>query len=268
MDEKFVEIFGLNTRYLETDGQSDIPLVILHGWGSSLESWRQVAEAFERAGKRVIIPDLPGFGETQEPSKPWDVSDYINFLKNFLAKARISKFALAGHSFGGQLAIAFAAQHRKDSNLRALFLLAAARIMRRKKLKIKIFRIITRFGNLAFTVPFLAPLRSFVQKIWYKFTGERDYYVATPLMRKTMKLVLNDEVGARLQAISTPTFILWGKNDEVTPLEDAYIIQKNIPGSRMHIFKKVNHDLNFKVPQELANQMIIFINSLDSSARP
>lgn len=268
MNEKFVEVFGLNTRYLETDGRSDIPLVILHGWGSSLESWRQVAEAFERAGKKVIIPDLPGFGETKEPPKPWDVSDYIAFLENFLEKLHVSKFALAGHSFGGQLAIAFTAQHQASPNLCALFLLAAARIMRRRKLKIRIFRIVTKFGNLAFTLPFLSFLRSFVQKIWYKFTGERDYYVATPLMRKTMKLVLNEEVGTRLGAISIPTLILWGRNDEVTPLEDAHIIQRNIHGSRMHIFEGVGHDVNFKVPTELANQMIAFITSLNSTARP
>lgn len=259
MQEKTTTIDSLKVRYLETDGQSNIPLLLLHGWGSSLESWKRVAETFERAGKKVIIPDLPGFGKTQEPPRPWSVSDYIRFLENFLEKLHVSKFALAGHSFGGQVAIAFAAQHQTDPNLRTLFLLAAARVMRRKKLRIKIFRIVTKFGNLAFTVPILAPLRSFVQKVWYKFTGERDYYVATPRMRKTMKRVLNEEVGARLTAISIPTLILWGKNDEVTPLEDAYIIQKNIRGSSMHIFENINHDLNFKVPDELAKQMIMFM---------
>lgn len=266
MDEKFIEILGLNTRYLETSASDSTPVLILHGWGSSLASWREVAEVFERAGKKVMIPDLPGFGETKEPPMPWSVSDYINFLENFLEKLRISKFILAGHSFGGQLAIAFAAQ--QHPNIQAVCLMAAARIMRRRKLRIKIFRIVTKFGNLAFTIPIFTPLRSFVQKVWYKFTGESDYYVASPLMRETLKRVLNEEVAARLQAITIPTLILWGKNDEVTPLEDAYIIQKNIRGSRMHIFKGVGHDVNFKVPQELANQMITFINSLDSTARP
>jgi len=256
MELKSVDISGLTVRYLETDGKSDIPLIILHGWGSSADSWTNVARTLEKRGAKVFIPDLPGFGKSPEPPYPWGIAQYADFINSFSQKLEVAKFSLAGHSFGGQIAIAYAAAHAQ--NLSNLILIAAARIMRRKKLRVRLFLIATKIGNLIFVLPPFVFLRPLVRKIWYRISGERDYYRASTRMRETFKLV-EEEVGSHLESISVPTLILWGDQDEATPIADARIIHERIQNSQLYIFSNAGHDLNFKKPVEIAQKIYDFI---------
>ncbi|MFY9457472.1 MAG: alpha/beta hydrolase [Candidatus Spechtbacterales bacterium] len=257
MDLKTKYIMGLNVRYLETRGQSEIPLIILHGWGGSIDSWTNVASALEEGGMKVFIPDLPGFGETPEPPHAWGCAEYLDFIKALARELGITKFVLAGHSFGGQIAITYAAKYPGD--LQKLILMAAARIIKRKRLKVRVFLLATKIGNLIFSLLPLVLLRPLVRKIWYKLSGEHDYYRASPLMKETMRLVLGDDVAPKLGKIQTPTLILWGDSDVLTPLEDARIIHDKISDSKLYIFTGVGHDLNFKKPREIAQKVVEFI---------
>ena len=253
MREKTVTISGLRTRYLETETVRKAPLVLLHGWGSSITSWRRVAEVLESANVKVFIPDLPGFGDTPQPPRPWHLNDYIVFVHEFVKTLGIKTFCLAGHSFGGQISIGYATQYPKK--IRKLILIAAARIVRRRKLKVAIFGFFSKLGNLAFSMPFLSFLRPVFQKTWYKLSGEQDYYRASNVMRETMKLILDREMRDELIKIRVPTLIIWGEKDLVTPLADAKILHGEIQGSRLHVFPQQNHDLNKKVPEKLAAEI-------------
>lgn len=257
MKDKKVLVLGIETHYIETDGLDATPLIILHGWGSSSKSWINVARFLESSGKHVFVPDLPGFGKTPEPKKPWGVADYVKFVEKFAEILGIKKFSLAGHSFGGQIAIAFAAKN--SSNLHALILMSAARIAKRRKLKTKIFGTLTTIGNLIFLIYPLRFLKPVVQKIWYALSGEQDYYRASDLMKETMKLVIGEEMRPKLDAIKMPTLILWGESDYVTPLEDGRIIQSRIAGSKLQIFSGAGHDINIKQPENIAREINKFI---------
>ena len=257
MTTKFVDIGDLRVRYLETEGKAVTPLIILHGWGSSIDSWTNVAFSLEKSGVKVFVPDLPGFGETPEPERAWAVDDYISFVKSFSQYIGAETFYLAGHSFGGQIAIGYGAKYPHDTP--GLILMAAARIRKRKKMKVKVFLIFATIGKSIFSTPFLRVFIPIVQKIWRKLTGETDYYQASPLMKKTMQLVVDEEVMVRLEAIKTPTLILWGGKDYITPLADAQIIRKKIPNSILYVFEDVGHDLNFKKSCEVAQKIFEFI---------
>jgi pimeloyl-ACP methyl ester carboxylesterase len=257
MEIKFVDVGGLRVRYIETAGKNDIPLIILHGWGSSINSWINVASGLEKNGVKVFAPDLPGFGETPEPPHPWGLSDYVDFIRSFLGVLHIQNFFLAGHSFGGQIAIAYSVQY--PQNIKKLILLSAARIIKRRKLRIKIFMIATKIGDLIFLLPPLSFLRPVAQNIWYKLAGERDYYLSSPVMKETRKRVVGEEVGPRLKLVKIPTLILWGEKDYVTLLADGRLIQEEIAGSTMRILKDAGHDINLKNYSEVALRIKEFI---------
>jgi pimeloyl-ACP methyl ester carboxylesterase len=254
-----IAIGDIETNYVDIGPRDSIPILILHGWGSSIQSWIEVLEELEKAEKRVLMLDLPGFGKSQEPKEPWDVDDYIAHIDALLNLLDIDELILAGHSFGGQLAISFAA--RKDPQLKALILMSAARIMKRKKLKVQIFSKITHLGNMVFQIPILSVLQKPVRKIWYKLSGEKDYYQASRVMRNTMKNVLGKEIGDTLSSIEVPTLILWGDKDLATPLEDAYIIKERILDSQLKIFHDVDHPINIKRPHEIAHEINNFLQS-------
>ena len=71
------------------------PLLVLHGWGSKKENWQKAAE---NLSARVIIPDLPGFGESQEPGFAWETGDYADFVKEFAQKQEVH-IAISMQSF-------------------------------------------------------------------------------------------------------------------------------------------------------------------------
>src|SRR5215470_14554481 len=96
------------------------PLVLLHGMGSSLHTWDAWSDAL-RSRFRVIRMDLPGFGLTG-PNRQDDYRNetYLAFLDAFRSKLGLDGFALAGNSFGGQIAWSYAVAH--PGQVRALVL--------------------------------------------------------------------------------------------------------------------------------------------------
>jgi pimeloyl-ACP methyl ester carboxylesterase len=83
--------------------------VLLHGVGLSHRSFTRLARILSRTG-RVVSFDLPGFGPTPKPGRPWSVEDYATALRAELARLRIGPVVVVGHSMGAQFAIELARQ--------------------------------------------------------------------------------------------------------------------------------------------------------------
>ena len=108
-----------------------LAVLVLHGWGVGSDSWVEAAVLLAQDGFWVIVPDMPGFGKSETPQRPWNVDDYVDWVKSFADELKLGKFILMGHSFGGQVATKFAAKHPDKVN--ALVLCAAA-VIRKPRL--------------------------------------------------------------------------------------------------------------------------------------
>lgn len=124
------------------NGGADMAVVLLHHFGGSARSWREVVDAVEAGGGAVccVAPDLRGFGESTVPalsapdSTPHDapttgvvaggyaVADYVDDVAALVAALDLRDYVLVGHSMGGKIAAAFAA--RRPPGLRGLLLVA------------------------------------------------------------------------------------------------------------------------------------------------
>src|SRR3989344_891612 len=100
MTEETIEVKNLKINYKSFG--SGKPFLILHGWQSSSDRWMKVGELLQEK-YRVIIPDLPGFGKSEEPKEAWSLDSYVDWLLEFTAKVlELNKeFYILGHSFGG-----------------------------------------------------------------------------------------------------------------------------------------------------------------------
>lgn len=110
MDTGTVTIDGLDVRYRALNDTGETALILLHGWGQSVASWVDFPSRID-SRFRIIALDLPGFGLSDEPPAVWSVRDYADFVHRFLQKLKIQRPVVMGHSFGGRIAIAYAAQY-------------------------------------------------------------------------------------------------------------------------------------------------------------
>ena len=117
LEQKSVEINGINIRYLE--GGSGEPLVLIHGFGANKDNWTRIGK-FLTPHFHVIAPDLTGFGESsKEPDGKYTIKDQAVFLKKFIEKIGIKSFHIGGNSMGGNIAGQYADLYQND--LKSLF---------------------------------------------------------------------------------------------------------------------------------------------------
>ena len=113
---------AIEMPYLE--GGKGEPLVLVHGFGGDKDNFTRVAGLLVRR-YRVIIPDLPGFGDaTRDPGARHTVADQVERLQAFAAALGLDTFHLGGNSMGGFIAAEFAARHAH--RVASLWLLDAA----------------------------------------------------------------------------------------------------------------------------------------------
>lgn len=236
------------------------PILILHGWGSCAKNWQKVKEKLEEKGRRVYLPDLPGFGESAELKKTWSIDDYLDWVQEYRKKNKLSRFFLVGHSFGGGLAVKIAAF--SPENIRGLILLAP-KIRRQKTFRYYFILLLAKTGRAVFHVPFLASLRPFARKILYSLVGSKDYYRLDTQkavhMKETFNSIVKMDVASLLPRIKVPTLIVWGDKDRLTPLKDAYFANQRIAGSRLEVVRNGRHGLNLEMPEMLAEKISAFI---------
>ena len=100
-----VAINGINLAY--TRGGKGAPLMLLHGFPLDSSSWDELTPLLEN-DLDIITPDLRGFGQSTTIESPYTVSDMADDLAGLLDHLGIEKIAIAGHSMGGYIALAFA----------------------------------------------------------------------------------------------------------------------------------------------------------------
>jgi pyruvate dehydrogenase E2 component (dihydrolipoamide acetyltransferase) len=111
MDTRTITALGLRVRVLEVapDAERDDAVLLVHGLGGWAENWRPVMPAIAASGRRAIAFDLPGFGESERARDPRyfdaEAPFYGRFMVALLDAMGIDRVHLAGHSFGGAVAL-------------------------------------------------------------------------------------------------------------------------------------------------------------------
>ncbi|NLY09591.1 MAG: alpha/beta hydrolase [Tissierellia bacterium] len=218
-----ITIDNKRINYID-QGEGEVFLV-LHGWGASIATVMPIVNALASLG-RVVALDLPGFGDSEEPEKPYESIDYTNILWDFMEKLNIDKVNLLGHSFGGKLSILLATQ--RPSRINKIMLIDSAGIKPKRKLKyyakVYLFKTLKQIYKLAF---FWGNVEKRMEKFYSKH-GSTDYKNAQGVMRQTLVKVVNEDLTPLLKDIVAPTLLFWGSKDEDTPLYMAKIMEEAI----------------------------------------
>ncbi len=219
---KVVTVNGLKISY--NDEGAGKCILLLHGWGANKESLNPIYNALKGAF-RVICPDLPGFGASDEPEKAWSAKDYSDFLLEFMRILDISPFAALGHSNGGRILIKASDVFSPEK----LILVDSAGIKKKHGpvYYIKVYSY--KLGKKILKLPLLN--KTGLYEKFIKNAGSDDYKNSSPVMRATMSNLLSEDLTHMLSGIKSETLLIWGSEDTATPIADGRKMEKLIKGS-------------------------------------
>ena len=194
----------------------------MHGYMSSKEAFAPQIEYFSKF-YRVTAIDFLGFGKSRGLETPFSVGDYAAWLNEVTFSLRLRKPSVVAHSFGCRVAIKAAAQD--DALFDKLILTGAAGVILRRglryKLKVGAYRWVKK----------VAP--AFAER---KF-GSAEYRTLSPLMKESYKKIVNEDLRSCAARVKNPVLIIQGKQDVVTPLQEAQAYLESFPSATLRMIE-------------------------------
>lgn len=230
-------IIGDALIHYEVHGEGR-PLLMLHGWGGSIRAWAPTVQAVANLGVQVHAFDLPGFGLSPVPPQPWTVGSYAAMLAEYCGRKGISRAAVIGHSFGGRCGIVLAADHPQTVGRLVLVNSAGVRTEPGQGTQL-----LGRLGGLLKPlkdVPGLGGLYQKARRQVYRQIGAEDYLDAGPL-RETFVKVIEEDLRPYAARITCPTLLIWGAEDDQTPVWEGETLREAIPNAQMTVLAEAGH---------------------------
>lgn len=192
--------------------------MLLHGYLSKKESFYYQIE-FLSQHFEVIAPDFPGFGASAPIEEAWSVGDYAEWLIRFLRAQNSICMHILAHSFGAR--VAFKALNAHPEIADSLIITGGAGLVKPRSpeylKKVKAYR----------------RIKKIFPKFAEKYFGSAEYRTLSPLMRESYKKIVNEDLSTQAAGIKCRTYLLYGKNDTVTPPSaEGQIFHNLISGSR------------------------------------
>jgi pimeloyl-ACP methyl ester carboxylesterase len=215
-----------------------IRLIWLHGWGVDHRTLLPISSFFNNAENYLL--DLPGFGNSSSPKKPYNSEDYAKEIINWLKSFKTHKPTyIIGHSFGGQIAIQIA--NKLQKKIDGIILIGGSGLKRKRslifKLKFFIFKTITTILKITLGKNNFKTLKEkFASRI-----GSDDYKRANNIMREILIKVTKENLKNIAKNIKIPTLLIYGSNDLQTPVYFGERYNKLIKKSDFIILPKLNH---------------------------
>jgi len=219
-------------------------VIILHGWTKNLDKWQSFLDALKEKGIKTDLLKIPGLTENLE--KVWKLKDYIEWLKNITDKEK-GKVVLIGHSNGGKIALSFT--NLFPERVERLILIDSAGIYH-NELPLRIKRI--AFKTIAKIGKKLTSSEIF-KNLLYKLARESDYKNLDYKTKQTMINLISVDLRPILPQIKTPTLIIWGGEDKITPLSDGKLMHQLIENSKFQIIRGARHSPQFTHFSDVAN---------------
>lgn len=256
---KIMVIDGYTIPYYE--GGKGQPLVLIHGFGDGKISFVQAAKWLV-PHYRVILPEVPGFGETaRDPSRSYNIRAQVVTFHKFFERLGLKDLYLGGNSMGGHIAAAYTLLYPKQ--VKKLLLLAAAglkadgawfpyRSVEKPATTREAFY--QEMKNLFYTVPYIPrPFEKYLmrksQESWSWQNRLREDIRSGP------DYLLND----RIRNVQIPALILWGDSDRVVALPVGQAYRKSLTYDTWVLMKNCGHIPQYERPRETAEILLQFL---------
>jgi triacylglycerol lipase len=265
-----LQVDSVTMPYLE--GGAGAVIVLVHGFGGDKDNFNRVARYLTKS-YRVLIPDLPGFGEaTRDTGASHAIDDQVDNLRAFLKKLGVGRAHVGGHSMGGFIAAEYAARY--PAEVASLWLLDAGGTA--AAFDNPLFRHYIATGEMPLILRSPADIDSVLRACTVRrplipgsvlrLLGERgaaDFALHTRIMQQITHAPMLDE---RFTAIATPALIVWGEQDAVLAPSGAAALKAIMPNSEVVLMPGIGHMPMLEAPRKSAQTYLAFLRRIDSAA--
>jgi pimeloyl-ACP methyl ester carboxylesterase len=269
---------GVATRALSVPGDGS-PIVLLHGFADSADTWRGVLTALEREGRQGIAVDLPGFGHAAARQPGPMVPQFDSFMDALIAG--LGSVVLVGNSLGAATSVRAAARHPRTS-VRAVVALndpisarhRVARFARRTDHR-RLLRLVAaspipnaavgwavrRLAHRGLYGPGYVPAPDVIRH-WV--AAVPDIQVAAALARHAVQYAHETRHGHSAGAVECPALIVHGAKDRIIPVHSSRALHGAIPTSEMVVLPRSGHCPQLDDPAAVTRLVLDFLARSDA----
>ena len=268
---KFIHAGPLKLHYHEA-GRGPA-LIMIHGGGPGAGGWsnyRRNVDAFAEHF-RVILPDLPGFAQSDKPKIEGGLFAFLSkAIRDLMDALDIPRASFVGNSLGGGTTLQFALDN--PDRAERLVLMGAAG-------GLPIFTpqptegIKHLLGYYEPPGPSLEKLRAFLNVMVYDGSQLTDELIkerfaastqpdllANPMLSRSRPVAI-EPLWQKLANVRHKTLIIWGRDDRTVTLDGAFIMLNQMPDVRLHIFGKCGHWAQWEKAPEFNRLVIDFLSA-------
>lgn len=278
-ENRFATIDGIRLHYEDHSG-SGPTIVLLHGFGSSTFTWRDVVPVLRKNGHRVLALDMKGFGWSDKPQgadySPRTLMEEVN---EWMAAMGLEGVTFVGNSLGGAVGLMLAMEH--PERMDRLVLIDSGGYPIHKPLIIRIGALpgIRNVAGLFFSPwmirtnlrqVFFDPSRVTPQRVNAYFDRLRTQGALEAQMALSAAIGEQSAKGyiERIPQIRIPTLILWGEADRWIPLANGRRFHRELPDSRLVILPQCGHVPQEERPEITAHLISLFARNQPFPCRP
>jgi pimeloyl-ACP methyl ester carboxylesterase len=265
-------LFFYDSGESTTPDQPDAPLVLIHGLADEADTWRHVLPALAWR-RRVIAPDLPGFGRSAGPRSGYTLAFFARTLADLLGVLGVGRATLVGHSMGAAIAQRLALA--RPALVDRLVLIDGGLPTQPRRPPAQLWLFLTPgLGEAIYTSlrrsqegaydtlrPYYADLdalpedeRAFLrERVWARVwsNGQRRAFLSSLRWLAVEQAARAHTYRARLVQMTTPTRVIWGKNDQLAPVAAATALAELLPHAELHVVPGGGHNLHQEQPETL-----------------
>jgi pimeloyl-ACP methyl ester carboxylesterase len=253
-----INVDSYRMHYLAMGPANGSPVLLVHGLGGRAEDWWNVAPVMAKAGFRVYMPDLIGFGRSQQPADfSYSVHDQASVLVDFMNTLGIKQADVAGWSMGGWIVQLLASDH--PERVRRLIIIDSVGLNIQPSWNTNLF-VPTSYQQLAELDALLTPHPSaippFIARDYLRLFRRNGWVI-----KRAIAAMLNGQnvTDNLLPQLKMPVLLIWGSLDQIAPLSQAQIMHRLVPQSQLLVVPGCGHMVPLQCSGEMDPTVLKFI---------
>lgn len=256
-------------EYYQSRSETQPTLILIHGFLSSTFSFRKLIPILQEDFNLLAL-DLPPFGKSEKSTKfKYSFQNFSDIVVKLIHTLQIKKPILLGHSMGGQVALKAAKEYPELFS--GIILLSSSSYLKKSR------------PHLIYCS--YLPFFSFGIRKWLEVKGVKENLLAcvsdqamiddemilgygepfgdSAIFRSLTRMIRDRESdlsSEQLEAIKTPTLLIWGEEDQVVPVRVGKKLASDLSESTLLIYKKTGHLLPEEAPERVRRDIITFLS--------